>query len=65
MWTVIYMAQGREAADNLRALLENAGILVKIRPVTKAAEGEANAFEILIPQTEKDEAHKVIIGSGY
>ena len=65
MWTVIYMAQSREAADNLRALLENAGILVKIRPVTKAAEAEANAFEILIPQTEKDESHKVIIGSGY
>lgn len=65
MWTVIYMAQSREAADNLRILLEEAKILVKIRPVTKAAEGEANAFEILIPQTEKDEAHKVIIRSGY
>lgn len=65
MWTVIYMAQSPEAAENISKLLQEAGILVKIRPVTKAAEGEANAFEILIPQTEKDEAHKVIIGSGY
>lgn len=65
MWTVIYMAQSKEAAENIRKLLQEAKILVRIRPVTKAAEGEANAFEILIPQTEKDEAHKVIIGSGY
>ncbi len=65
MWTVIYMAQSPEAAENIRKLLQEAKILVRIRPVTKAAEGEANAFEILIPQTEKDEAHKVIIGSGY
>ena len=65
MWTVIYMVQTVEDADNLKALLENAGILVKIRPVTKAAEGEANAYEILIPETEKEEAHKIIIGSGY
>ncbi len=65
MWTVIYMVQSVEDADNLKALLENAEILVKIRPVTKAAEGEANAYEILIPETEKEEAHKIIIGSGY
>ncbi len=65
MWTVIYMVQSMEDADNLRLLLENAGVLVKIKPVTKAAEGEANAYEILIPETEKEEAHKIIIGSGY
>lgn len=65
MWTVIYMVQSMEDADNLRLLLENAGMLVKIKPVTKAAEGEANAYEILIPETEKEEAHKIIIGSGY
>ncbi len=65
MWTVIYMVQSPLAAENLKLLLEEAGILVRIRPVTKAAEGEANAYEILIPHTEKDEAHKVIIGSGY
>ncbi len=65
MWTVIYMLQSVEDADNLKELLENADILVKIRPVTKAAEGEANAYEILIPETEKEEAHSIIIGSGY
>ncbi|MBQ2940790.1 MAG: hypothetical protein IJD97_01000 [Clostridia bacterium] len=65
MWTVIYMVQSMEDADNLRMLLENANILVKIKPVTKAAEGEANAYEILIPETEKEEAHSIIIGSGY
>lgn len=65
MWTVIYMLQSVEDADNLKELLENADILVKIRPVTKAAEGEANAYEILVPETEKEAAHKIIIGSGY
>lgn len=65
MWTVIYMLQSMEDAEKLKLLLEEANILVKIRPVTKAAEGEANAYEILIPETEKEEAHKIIIGSGY
>ncbi len=65
MWTVIYMGQIEEDVNNIKALLENANILVKVRPVTKAAEGENNAYEILIPQTEKEEAHKIIIGSGY
>ena len=65
MWTVIYMLQSMEDAEKLKLLFEEANILVKIRPVTKAAEGEANAYEILIPETEKEEAHKIIIGSGY
>ena len=65
MWTVIYMVQSMTDAENLKMLLENANVLVKIRPVSKAAEGEANAYEILIPETEKEEAHKIIIGSGY
>ena len=65
MWTVIYMVQSMADAENLKMLLENANVLVKIRPVSKAAEGEANAYEILIPETEKEEAHKIIIGSGY
>lgn len=65
MWTVIYLGQSESDVNNIRALLESANILVKIRPVTKAAEGENNAYEILIPQTEKEEAHKIIIGSGY
>lgn len=63
MWTVVYVGQSREAADKLKALLEDAGILVRIRPVTGTSEGDANAFEILIPQTEKEEADKIIIGS--
>ena len=65
MWTVIYMVQSMDDADKLRKLLESSNVLTKIRPVTKAAEGEANAYEILIPATEKEEAHKIIIGSGY
>ena len=65
MWTVIYMLQSMEDAEKLKLLLEEANILVKIRPVTKAAEGEANAYEILVPETEKEAAHKIIIGSGY
>ncbi len=65
MWTVIYMVQSSDAANQLRNLLEAADILVKIRPVTRVAEGETNAFEILVPQTEKDTAHKIIIESGF
>ena len=37
MWTVIYMAQSPEAAENIRKLLQEAKILVRIRPEPKAA----------------------------
>lgn len=35
MWTVVYMAQNKEMAEKLKAILEAEGILVKLNPVSQ------------------------------
>jgi len=65
MWTVVYMAQSKEMAFKLQQELEKQGILVKIKPIGKDANGEDNCFEILVPAAEVEEAHNVIIDIGF
>lgn len=65
MWTVIYMAQSTEMTENLKLLLERDGILVKVRPISKNPENNDNYYEILVPETEVEEAHAVIIEKGF
>ncbi len=65
MWTVVYMAQSKEIADELESHLTNEGILVKQRPVSKNKEKENEYFEILVPEAEVEEAHNVIIEKGF
>lgn len=65
MWTVVYMAQSREIASKLQELLVNEGILVKLRPVSKNHENNDNYYEVLVPESEIEEAHSVIIERGY
>lgn len=65
MWTVVYMAQSKDIAAKMQELLSNDGILVKLRPVSKNIENSDNYFEVLVPETEVDEAHNVIIENGY
>ena len=67
MWTVVYMAQSREIAAELEKLLTEEGILVKKRPVSKDKEKEnGNEYcEILVPESEIEEAHSVIIEKGF
>ena len=65
MWTVVYMAQGKETAVELEELLKQEGILVKLRPISKNNEKSDNYFEVLVPEAEVEEAHSVIIEKGY
>jgi len=65
MWTVVYMAQSKEIATKLQELLTKDGILVKLRPVSKNHENNDNYFEVLVPESEVEEAHSVIIERGY
>lgn len=65
MWTVVYMAQSREIAEKLQSLLEYESILVKIRATCKNREICDNYYEVLVPESEVDEAHSVIIEKGY
>jgi menaquinone-dependent protoporphyrinogen IX oxidase len=65
MWTVVYMAQSKDIASKLQELLANEGILVKLRPISKNHENNDNYYEVLVPESEVEEAHSVIIEKGY
>ena len=65
MWTVVYMAQSKEIAEDLQSLLTKEGILVKLRSVSKNQESSNDYFEILVPESEVEEAHSVIIEKGF
>ncbi|AUG58070.1 hypothetical protein HVS_10875 [Acetivibrio saccincola] len=65
MWTVVYMAQSKEVADNMQDLLSKEGILVKLRPINKNRETSDDYYEVLVPESEVEEAHSVIIEKGY
>lgn len=56
MWTVVYTAQDRKIIDDLCNALRNMRILVKI--ICAASE---NKFDILVPSTEVEQAHNVLI----
>lgn len=56
MWTVVYTAQDKEIIDNLSNALRGVSILVKI--ICAASE---NKFDILVPSTEVEQAHNVLI----
>ena len=64
MWTVVYMAQSKEIANKLQDLLTDEGILVKLRPISKKRDNNDNYFEVLVPESEVEEAHSVIIEKG-
>ncbi len=63
MWTVVYMAQDREFVQQLQTILEDGGLIVKVRPVCKDA-GD-NCFEVLVPESEIEQAHEMIIEKGF
>lgn len=62
MWTVVYIAQSEASAKALQSALEADGLLVRLRPVSREADG---CYEVLVPETEVDEAHGVMIEIGF
>ncbi len=65
MWTVVYIAKSREIAESLRSLLEEAKLLVKIRPVCKQSDAENDSYDILVPESEVSQAHGLIIENNF
>jgi hypothetical protein len=64
MWTVVYMAQNREMAEKLKSILEEAGILVRINPVSRKEKAD-DYFHVSVPEAEVEEAHGIIIEKGF
>ncbi len=61
MWTVVYMAQSKQDADNVGKMLEEKGLIIKMRSVGENTGEDDMCYEILVPEPEVNEAHEVII----
>ena len=62
MWTVVYISQNEDVAKEIKELLEASQILVMMRSVGNE-EGDQKSFEILVPETELEQAHNIIISN--
>ncbi|NLN28150.1 MAG: glutamate decarboxylase [Firmicutes bacterium] len=63
MWTVVYIAPNRPVAEMLREILEAEGIMASLRPIGVPHMGEAANVEILVPESEIEEAAEIINAS--
>jgi hypothetical protein len=61
MWTVIYMAKRKDLIMQARDILADAGIAVRVRPISDSG----GYFEILVPETEVQIAHEKLIKHGF
>ncbi len=60
LWTVVYIAASREAADGLKEMLGREGILASVRPVGLTLVGDGCNYEVLVPEAEAEEAHELV-----
>ncbi|MDS1030734.1 glutamate decarboxylase [Bacillota bacterium LX-D] len=60
MWTVVYIASNRQIAEKLKDTLTNEGLLATVKAVGSPQVGDAGAFEILVPESEAEEANEII-----
>lgn len=60
MWTVIYIAANRAQAEMFKNLLDSEGILANIRPAGVVSMLGDGMYEILVLESEADEAHVII-----
>lgn len=56
MWTIVYTAQEKAIADNLKNALLDVNILVKL--ICSTSE---NKIDLFVPSTEVEQAHNVLI----
>lgn len=60
MWTVIYIASNRVHAERIKNILSNEGILSNTRATGAAALNGDGAYEILVLESEANEANEII-----
>ncbi len=61
MWIVIYITQNRETAMLVKKLLREEGLLVKMRSIGPRANQQYGCYEILLPESEVEEGHNLLI----
>lgn len=60
MWTVVYIAPSRTIAESLQNVLSSEGLLVMLRNIGIPHVGDSSAVEILVPESEVDEAMEIL-----
>lgn len=75
MWTSIYMAQSRGSVLKVKELLDASGIPACVRPIrnggagsvvqSAARDSDDGYYELLVPETEAQLAHTILIENGY
>ncbi len=60
MWTVVYIAPNKSVAETLQDILGNEGLLVMLRAIGLPHIGDSSAVEILVPESEVDEALEIL-----
>ncbi|NPV53189.1 MAG: glutamate decarboxylase [Firmicutes bacterium] len=60
MWTVVYIAPNRAIAESMKELLEKEGHLVMLRPVGVPHLGASGNVEILVPESEAEDAQDIL-----
>ncbi len=63
IWTVIYVAPNRVAAETLKTLLTREGFLVQLKAGGPFHLGDQAPVEVLVPASEVEEATEVLAGS--
>ena len=60
MWTVIYIAANRAQAEKMKDILIEEGILANTRATGAALAAGDGAYEILVLESEANEANEII-----
>ena len=64
LWMVVYMAHGKQRADNVESLLQAEGFLVKRRQLDRAVSESDGAYELLVLKSEAQEAREFLMDNG-
>lgn len=60
MWTVVYIAPNKVMAEQIKTVLGNEGLLVSLRTVGIPHLGDSGPVEVLVPESEAEEAHEIL-----
>ena len=64
LWLVVYMAHSRQRADNVEALLQAEGFLVKRRRLDGSVSEADGTSELMVLKSEAQEARKFLTDKG-
>ena len=65
MWMVIHITKSKDAAKKVEDALAGEGILVKIKGVYKQKTESDNYYEILVLESEAEEAKDILVEKGF